>query len=70
MDGSILTKTGELRHSEMHCSVKKSCIDFVPTHASAEAQICLNCPYPKCKPDTCKRIREERKKLKEQQNER
>lgn len=37
---------------------------------SEEALICLNCPYPKCKPSTCKRLREERKKLKGQKNDR
>lgn len=30
---------------------------------SAEADICLNCPYEKCKPNTCKRVKEELKKL-------
>lgn len=30
---------------------------------SAEADICLNCSYEKCKPSTCKRVKEELKKL-------
>jgi hypothetical protein len=43
--------------------------DYMPKNPSAEAQICLNCTAKKCK-GTCERLREERKKIKEQQNER
>ena len=43
--------------------------DFVPKNPSAEAQICLNCTEKKCK-GTCDRLRTERKKLKENNNER
>ena len=37
--------------------------EYVPTHPSEEAQICLNCTAKKCKGE-CARLRAERKKLK------
>ena len=42
---------------------------YVPQHPSPEASICLDCGNKKCK-GNCKRYIEERKKLKEFQNER
>jgi hypothetical protein len=43
--------------------------DYLPTHESAEAKICLECTAKKCNGD-CERLKRERKKLKELQNER
>ena len=37
--------------------------DFIPTHPSEEAQICLTCTAKRCKGE-CERLRIERKKLK------
>lgn len=38
---------------------------FAPTdrHTSAEANICLTCPYAECHASTCKRYQEEKKKI-------
>ena len=62
----MLNKARNLRFCGTYNKQEKASEDFVPTNASAEAQICLNCPLPKCKPDTCKRLKEERQKLKGQ----
>ena len=45
---------------------------FVPVHPSKKAQICLNCPLPKCKPRHCKRYDAELKSIieEEKKNER
>lgn len=38
---------------------------YLPQHASKEAKICLECPLPasKCNPTSCKRYKEEIKKI-------
>ena len=59
-------KAAKLRRTGVYSKAERDS-DYVPVNPSAEARICLNCPLPECKPDTCKRVREERKKLKEQQ---
>lgn len=57
-------KVTSLRFSGVYNKTERD-NDFVPKNPSAEAQICLNCTEKKCKPGTCKRYREEYKKLKE-----
>lgn len=51
---------------------KKAISDTMKLRASAEAKICFYCPLlsKKCRPLSCKRYKEELKKLKEQKNER
>lgn len=49
--------------------IKKNEPDGLHFASSKEAQICLNCTAKKCRGD-CKRAKEERKKLKELQNDR
>lgn len=42
-----------------------STVITMPSKASDEAMICMTCPYKKCNPTSCKRYKEEMKKLKE-----
>lgn len=42
--------------------VKSERSDLTPP-ASAEANICLNCPLDDCKPQSCERLKKEKKKL-------
>lgn len=57
-------KASKLRYGGVYSKVELNS-DYVPKTPSAEAQICLNCTEKKCRPDACKRYKEEHKKLKE-----
>jgi radical SAM protein with 4Fe4S-binding SPASM domain len=62
-------KITALKHSGIFVKTEHSDA-YVPQHPSPEARICLDCdPNKQCK-GNCKRYIEERRKLKEQQNER
>lgn len=61
-------KATPLRRGGIYSKVERDS-DYVPVNPSAEAQICLNCTAKKCR-GTCERVRTERKKLREQQNDR
>ena len=49
--------------------IKKTVTDNMQFRASEEAKICLTCPIKVCKPDSCKRFKEEKRKLKERNRE-
>jgi hypothetical protein len=38
--------------------------DYLPNNVSLEARICLECPFPQCKEWKCKRLKEEKRRLK------
>ena len=50
-----------LKHFKAYSENRK---EFKPTRASAEADICLSCPFPSCNTTTCLRFKEEMKKVK------
>lgn len=46
--------------------INKTPVEQISFSASAEARICLECPFKECRnPNTCIRYKEEKRKLKE-----